>query len=70
MKTEKMSFKNIKDVLSRDERKNIIGGAETWECDCGLGGWNGYGSNGDFRNQVIDMGCANRVTYCYFNNIQ
>jgi hypothetical protein len=27
MKTEKMSFKNIKDVLSRDEMKGIMAGS-------------------------------------------
>ena len=27
MKTEKMSFKNIKDVLSRDEMKEIMAGS-------------------------------------------
>ncbi len=27
MKTEKMSFKNIKDVLSRDEMKSIMAGS-------------------------------------------
>lgn len=27
MKTEKMSFKNIKDVLSRDEMKKIMAGS-------------------------------------------
>ena len=28
MKTEKMSFKNIKDVLSRDEMKSIMAGSD------------------------------------------
>ncbi len=33
MKTEKMSFKNIKDVLSRDEMKEIMAGSGE---SCGL----------------------------------
>jgi len=34
MKTEKMSFKNIKDVLSRDEMKSIMAGSgvEGYSC--------------------------------------
>ena len=35
MKTEKMSFKNIKDVLSRDEMKEIMAGSEGGG-SCGL----------------------------------
>jgi hypothetical protein len=52
MKTEKMSFKNIKDVLSRDEMKGIMAGSGPLSCGfcypdnikrpCG----NGYGING------------------------
>ena len=32
MKTEKMSFKNIKDVLSRDEMRSIIAGSNSSSC--------------------------------------
>jgi len=32
MKTEKMSFKNIKDVLSRDEMKSIMAGSNLQIC--------------------------------------
>ena len=32
MKTEKMSFKNIKDVLSRDEMKKIMAGSGSSTC--------------------------------------
>ena len=32
MKTEKMSFKNIKDVLSRDEMKGIMAGSGSGSC--------------------------------------
>ncbi len=32
MKTEKMSFKNIKDVLSRDEMKSIMAGSGGINC--------------------------------------
>ena len=32
MKTEKMSFKNIKDVLSRDEMKSIMAGSGGSTC--------------------------------------
>jgi hypothetical protein len=32
MKTEKMSFKNIKDVLSRDEMKGIMAGSGPLSC--------------------------------------
>jgi hypothetical protein len=36
MKTEKMSFKNIKDVLTRDEMKSIMAGSGTssWRSAC------------------------------------
>ncbi len=40
MKTEKMSFKNIKDVLSRDEMKKIMAGsgaAYFYFCTCSNG---------------------------------
>ena len=32
MKTEKLSFKNIKDVLSRDEMKQIMAGSYSTSC--------------------------------------
>ncbi|MCC6835561.1 MAG: hypothetical protein IT213_11265 [Cytophagales bacterium] len=32
MKTEKMSFRNIKDVLSRDEMKSIMAGSGLEAC--------------------------------------
>jgi hypothetical protein len=49
MKTEKMSFKNIKDVLSRDEMMKIMagsGGGLCGRCDTGRGMDFCYNNNG------------------------
>ena len=35
MKTEKMSFKNVKDILSRDEMKKIMAGSGDLTCTSG-----------------------------------
>jgi hypothetical protein len=42
MKTQKISFKNIKDVLSRAEMKNIMAGSGLESCGACFNG--GYGS--------------------------
>jgi hypothetical protein len=61
MKTEKMSFKNIKDVLSRDEMKMIMAGSGSCSCHCtgsgNVGAWTGIYANGD---QVSNAGWS----YC------
>ena len=56
MKTEKMSFKNIKDVLSRDEMKKIMagsgGGSGDNSCDsytCPLAGGGSCARNTDLK---------------------
>ena len=53
MKTEKMSFKNIKDVLSREEMKGIMAGSGGGSCgNCTVPGYtsvacySGAGSGG------------------------
>jgi hypothetical protein len=58
-------------LLTGDQLKHVKGGISTWECSCqgGAVGFNGYGSNGDFRQDVIDAGCSNSPTYCWFNEV-
>ncbi len=73
MKTEKTGFGNIKDVLSRDEMKSVRGGyIQTWDCTCAGGtiGFNGWGTNSDFRYDVISAGCSNSPTYCTFGSVE
>lgn len=50
MKKKKVSFNNIKDVLSRTEMKNIMAGSGTQQCNClycemSNGGLNLYASS-------------------------
>lgn len=56
MKTQKLSFKNIKDELSRDEMKEIMAGSG-----------NGYGIF-ICCSQYIDPFIANRVSSCCYIN--
>jgi hypothetical protein len=68
MKTEKMSFKNIKDVLSRDEMKGIMAGSGwcySYNCTCGSTGYNGWGNLSDYRSdaQVCGSGVPVNCTF-------
>ena len=59
MKTEKMSFKNIKDVLSRDEMKMIMAGSSvtcTFTVD---GTYNTSGSCADNNTSTCNLYCNN-----------
>ncbi len=56
METKKWSLNDFSNVLSQDQMKSVKGGTETWECTCGGTSWNGYGTNGDLREELL--------TYC------
>ena len=54
MKTEKMSFKNIKDVLSRDEMKSVMAGSGTDSCPQAC---SGDSSKNCYRNTSLACVC-------------
>jgi len=61
MKTEKMSFKNIKDVLSRDEMKSIMAGSgPAVDCSYTIQGYGTYsGSCADSNPSTCELYCRN-----------
>ena len=61
-------FKNH--ALTNEQMKKVNGGVQL-DCFCYVGssivgGFNGSGDAGDFREQTIEAGCANTVVMCYF----
>ena len=59
MKTEKMSFKNIKDVLNRDEMKMIMAGSGSCGIRIGSQSWCGMSSW-----QAQQYAAQNHAYYC------
>jgi hypothetical protein len=73
MKKEKFSFKNIKDVLSRDEMKKIVAGSGSWcysyDCACGSTSYNGWGNLNDYRGDAR-ANCSSGVPVsCTFSSL-
>lgn len=50
-----MSLIDFKSVLSHDQMQGIKGGEETWtwSCSCGGTSWNGWGTAGDLRDDML-----------------
>ncbi len=71
MKTEKMSFKNIKDVLSRDEMKRIMAGSGRTYCQAtcndGTGAWTGYYSTYSQIGGALNSYCSGSGGSYYCN---
>lgn len=66
MKKEKMSFKNIKGILNRDEMKSIVAGSGMMcsaSCNGQSGAWSGYYSSYDQVANSINYWCSNGGSY-------
>ena len=66
MKTEKMSFKNIKGILSRDEMKSIVAGSGMMcqaSCNGQPGAWTGYYLDYKEIFNSVSYWCSNGGSY-------